>query len=323
MKVWEKQKGFTIVELLIVVVVIAILAAITIVAYNGIQNRAKISSLQSTASQLAKRLEAVKLTTDGEVYPATLAAANIVAPSTAQYSVTSTGKGYCLVVQDGVNTLYTTNEILQPTQGSCVTANGLVAWWPFNGNTRDVSGNNLDGTAVNVTSASGQDGKQNTAYAFNGTSSQVLCGTSPLLAFSNALSLSAWVNVGAFNTADIAGVVNYGVGGYWLTIGMNGVPSFYVYNGNLSATSAIGLNQWVHLAATYVQGSRKIYVNGIQVTSDSINAVINNYSTEVCQIGSVKNVAARYFNGRIDDVRFYNRQLSTTEVQALYEAGAQ
>lgn len=52
----HKQKGFTIVELLIVVVVIAILAAITIVAYNGIQNRAKDSSLQSSASQAGKKL---------------------------------------------------------------------------------------------------------------------------------------------------------------------------------------------------------------------------------------------------------------------------
>jgi len=41
----QKQSGFTIVELLIVVVVIAILAAITIVAYNGIQNRAKSSAV--------------------------------------------------------------------------------------------------------------------------------------------------------------------------------------------------------------------------------------------------------------------------------------
>jgi prepilin-type N-terminal cleavage/methylation domain-containing protein len=43
MSLWAKQKGFTIVELLIVIVVIGILAAITIVAYNGVQARAKDS----------------------------------------------------------------------------------------------------------------------------------------------------------------------------------------------------------------------------------------------------------------------------------------
>lgn len=54
----KKERGFTIVELLIVIVVIAILAAITIVAYNGIQQRAKNSSYQDAASQLQTKLEA-------------------------------------------------------------------------------------------------------------------------------------------------------------------------------------------------------------------------------------------------------------------------
>lgn len=54
---WEnkKQSGFTIVELLIVVVVIAILAAISIVAYNGITERARTSAAKSYASQLKHR----------------------------------------------------------------------------------------------------------------------------------------------------------------------------------------------------------------------------------------------------------------------------
>jgi len=54
----SNKKGFTIVELLIVIVVIAILAAISIVAYNGIQNRGKQSSAQTLASQIAKKAEA-------------------------------------------------------------------------------------------------------------------------------------------------------------------------------------------------------------------------------------------------------------------------
>ncbi len=52
------DKGFTIVELLIVIVVIGILAAITIVAYNGIQNRARTSSAQATATTVVKKAEA-------------------------------------------------------------------------------------------------------------------------------------------------------------------------------------------------------------------------------------------------------------------------
>ena len=53
-----KSRGFTIVEILIVIVVIAILATISIVAYNGIQNRAKTSSGASLSGQIAKKAEA-------------------------------------------------------------------------------------------------------------------------------------------------------------------------------------------------------------------------------------------------------------------------
>ena len=52
-----KSRGFTIVELLIVIVVIAILAAITVVAYNGINERAQKASLQSDLVNAAKQVE--------------------------------------------------------------------------------------------------------------------------------------------------------------------------------------------------------------------------------------------------------------------------
>ena len=65
-----KNRGFTIVELLIVIVVIGILAAITIVAYNGVQNRAKTSAAQSLADTVKKKAEAFHAIGDANAYPA-------------------------------------------------------------------------------------------------------------------------------------------------------------------------------------------------------------------------------------------------------------
>jgi general secretion pathway protein G len=67
----NKQGGFTIVELLIVIVVIGILAAISIVAYNGVQNRARDASVQNDLTQLAKQFG--MFYADKGVYPTTVA----------------------------------------------------------------------------------------------------------------------------------------------------------------------------------------------------------------------------------------------------------
>jgi type II secretion system protein G len=95
-----KQKGFTIVELLIVIVVIGILAAITIVAYNGIQGRARDSQRVADMQSIVKALELYK-TANGS-YPAAVPTANA-----SGWEVSTNGTAATTFI----NTLVTSNTI--------------------------------------------------------------------------------------------------------------------------------------------------------------------------------------------------------------------
>lgn len=132
---WEKQTGFTIVELLIVVVVIAILAAITIVAYNGMQRQAQNSATMSEVASAAKQLKA-DFSLNG-AYPATPAAANdgkglrFNANSVVRYRANNATNPAtaCLTVINGKSMYYAT-ESVGATEGSCynlVTGTGAPA----------------------------------------------------------------------------------------------------------------------------------------------------------------------------------------------------
>lgn len=113
----KKLSGFTIVELLIVIVVIAVLAAVSVVAYNGIQQRAKASEASAALAQAKKKLELYKVDAGG--YPATgsLATAGIT-NGNVDYQYTSNGTTYCITGTTG-NVSYKVSDVTNPTQGGC------------------------------------------------------------------------------------------------------------------------------------------------------------------------------------------------------------
>ncbi len=323
MQVGKHKQGFTIVELLIVVVVIAILAAITIISYNGITQRSKLSNLQASVSQIAKRLETVKIAATTETYPASLASANINAPSGVSYSVSPSGRAFCLVGVDGALTFYATASQLQPTVGSCTTADGLVGWWRFNGDAGDASGAGSNATVSGQTLTTGASGQANGAYAFSGANNMT-ASAGALPTGASARTVLAWVNVSAYPSAGWGMVHSYGSastsGASALSINTAGRISFNGQSNDFISTLVLEPNSW-HLIGYTLNGTQvnAIYDGTTQAgtlsASPATAAGANSY------IGSFVNATNR-FTGSIDDLRVYNRVLSASEIQAIFTAGA-
>jgi prepilin-type N-terminal cleavage/methylation domain-containing protein len=128
---WAKnKKGFTIVELLIVIVVIAILAAITIVAFNGVQKRAQSSAVQSSLSQATKKVLAYAIT-NGDDYPLALIDAGLTNSSDTKYQYlvdnTAQPKSFCITASRKDITFFQSSTTNGLSAGRCPGYN-LVDW---------------------------------------------------------------------------------------------------------------------------------------------------------------------------------------------------
>jgi prepilin-type N-terminal cleavage/methylation domain-containing protein len=115
------SRGFTIIELLVVIVIIGILAAITIVAYNGIQGRAQAAAASSALAQVSKKIALYAI--DNSAYPTDLATAGIANPSgtSYQYSVNNavTPQTYCVTATNGTTSYQVSSASTTPTSGGC------------------------------------------------------------------------------------------------------------------------------------------------------------------------------------------------------------
>jgi prepilin-type N-terminal cleavage/methylation domain-containing protein len=120
--------GFTIVELLIVIVVIGILAAVTIVAYAGITTQANKTAAQSTAQQDSKKI-ALYMTQNSDNVPPDLGSAGITSTTGATYTpnTTTTPQTYCLTITVSGQSYYVDNSgHSTPVSGTCPISSAIA-----------------------------------------------------------------------------------------------------------------------------------------------------------------------------------------------------
>ena len=212
-----------------------------------------------------------------------------------------------------------------------VPANGLVGWWPFNGNANDESGNGNNGTVNGATLTSDRFGNVNQAYGFDGND-WIEMNIPQTIEF----SVSVWFNSSILNQSYM-GIIQHKDNcirgaGYIVELYNNSIrelasncgqcnnicPNYF----NFVNIMTTGIDQWYHLVLTCdLNGTYKLYLN------NNLIHTTTNLST-LCQFNVPFSVGKHhdgvqdlyYFNGDIDDIGSWNRPISDCEIQDLYHS---
>jgi hypothetical protein len=239
--------------------------------------------------------------------------------------------------------LFATALLLLAPRARADITTGLVGHWTFDGNTQDSSGQGNHGTAQGGPTYT--TGKLGQALDFNGTDRRVEVPHSSSLNFSGAFTVSAWIQ----NHRPVStGSTNY-------TIVQKGIPLastaslrgpfllawnkrtdilaggplyFHVRRSDDTADTSIRfshndtyLNQWSLITATFDGTSLREYRDGVLVAGPTaLGTATIKTSTHNVEIGGSSIAGSGHFDGLIDDVRVYNRALSSTDITELYNA---
>lgn len=217
------------------------------------------------------------------------------------------------------------------TVPSYVPTNGLVGWWPFNGNANDESGNGNNGAVNGATLSADRFGNANQAYGFDGND-WIEMSIPQTIEF----SVSVWFNSSILNQSYM-GIVQHKDNcirgaGYIVELYNNSIREFASNCGQCNNICSnyfdfvnimtTGIDQWYHLVLTCdLNGTYKLYLN------NNLIHTTTNLST-LCQFNVPFSVGKHhdgaqdlyYFNGDIDDIGSWNRPISECEIQDLYHA---
>lgn len=219
-----------------------------------------------------------------------------------------------------VATLGLTASTMAQSVPSYVPTNGLVGWWPFNGNANDESGNGNNGTVNGPTLTTDRFGITNSAYSFASNIIDVGNGNS-LNINNNGISVSAWVDNNGGNLWHILGKRNQ-CGDFQYQLSSNNLPFGLAWGGitpgeNSLINSGILItnNQWNNIVGTFDGNEWKLYLNSILV--DSLTSQVTDIVNTNLIFGNSGTCA--FFQGKIDDIGIWNRPLNQEEISALYD----
>jgi hypothetical protein len=220
-----------------------------------------------------------------------------------------------------------------------VPTNGLVGYWPFNGNANDESGNGNHGTVNGATLTVDRNGNANSAYSFDGVTSYIEtiypgpAGTGITASFwfkPNDLSFSCLIGYGGNSWGSVFEIMN----NYWSaqTIGPCYGPAFHSFGTLVSPGffDSSFINTWHFVNVVMPESlndlnSIQFYIDGALTSSTCSFA---NYGAGSPSVGSnnpvrfgrnwVTNNGDLRFNGQLDDIAIYNRALTPSEISTIY-----
>ena len=210
-------------------------------------------------------------------------------------------------------------------QAQSFLTNGLVAYYPFNGNANDASGNGNNGAAVN--GASFVPSPLGSAASFNGNSQYVSLPSS--ISINEDLSVTFWINTSDSNPNQFPGgefLVSRDLSGYvpdWnICLGQGRKIQFDTAGIELVSPTDLDSNKWVQVACVADSSSqvKTVFVNGQEVASTgwTPSAFINNGIQIFLGASTIDTGAHAFLTGEMSDLRIYNRALSTNEVAQLF-----
>ena len=202
---------------------------------------------------------------------------------------------------------------------------GMVTWWPGEGNANDIQGPTFEnGTLLN--GAAFTPGIVGQGFSLDGQNDYISVSDGPSLqSIAGSLSIDAWVFPTSFPSGDpyydttIVSRQDFLTGFALVTKG----DRFGLFIGpggsySLPLSSPKSVNNWYHVAGTFDGQNARIYVNGILEGTQP--ASFMNYHRNL-EIGSTAG-SMRFFSGTLDEIEIFDRDLSLTEILAIFNAGS-